>query len=97
MIPVFWRYSKVGHIPISVNDVAKKLEVDPCVIHQLFKEWNEAGQPNIYRKKLEPKKWIQVFIIEGQNLGWVELSRPWGNTWRRFTDKSQFLTFEVSL
>jgi len=94
--PMFWSFTGVQR-PISVTDVAKKLNIDPGIIHAIFKEWAKAGNPNIYRMELEPKKWLQIFIIENDYVGWLEFVRPWGKSWRRLPTKSQFFTLEVSV
>jgi len=96
VFPMFWSFAG-GQKPISVVDVGKKLEVDPGNIHKIFTEWAKAGYPETHRLKLAEKKWLQIFTIKNEYVGWLELVRPWGKTWRRFPDKNHFFTLEVSV
>jgi len=97
MSVVFWKFGRNGSIPAQINDVATGLEVDPWDIHRLFGRWKEEGCPEEYRLKLEEKRYLRLFVVEDDVIGWVSLVRPWGRYWRTLSSRNWFFTLEVAV
>lgn len=94
---IFWNYYDGRPQAVPLFRAAEELDVDLWSLHELFKGWTEAGCPPIHRLKLEEKRYLELFMVEGDLRGWVHLVRPWGKCWRRLPGRGRYFTLEVSV